>query len=104
MMNVMPITQVWISTPVDYLVVDEARRSSLVDALLAIDGVAEVCHYSDIVILCDLKSDSDTEALMELTAMRSKVQCVFESFHVWPNHLPSIHPQMVEVNHAELDE
>lgn len=92
-MTVMSISQVWITTPVDYLTVDEGKRDSLIDTLLGTEGVVEVCHYSDIVILCNLESDSDAEAVMEIAAIRSRIQTVFESFHVWPKQLKSVFPK-----------
>ena len=81
----MPVTQIWFSTPVDYLKVGDKHKEALIDALLKTDGVCEVEHYSEFNIRCDMKSDSDEGMLAEISAIRSKVECVFKSFNVWPS-------------------
>lgn len=85
--SVMLITQIWISTPVDYLKVGDKLKEELVATLLSTEGVIEVEHHSEINVRCAVTSESDAEFFCELAAIRSRVETVFRSYHVWPDEV-----------------
>ena len=74
------MSQVWLSTPIDYLKIQECHRDIIIDSLLDIKDVSEVVHYSEILVLVDITSTTDTEALQQINRVRNDIKEAFKMF------------------------
>lgn len=74
------MSQVWLSTPIDYLKIQECHRDIIIDSLLDIKDVSEVVYYSEILVLVDITSTTDTEALQQINRVRNDIKEAFKMF------------------------
>lgn len=75
----LPITQVWIATPVSYLDLGNELGDGITNALLDIEGVKEVEHYDQYRVLAGIVGDSDFDALAALAGIRRQIENVFRA-------------------------
>lgn len=80
----MPVTQVWINTPVSNLDIDHDVAESICDALLKIDGIKEIQRYDSYMVLADIDGKNDAGALLNLGRIRRDIENVFREYGVWP--------------------
>ena len=74
------VTQVWLATSIKYDKLPRSAKPEIIDELMDIKGVAEVCHHNDILVLMDI--DDDESITEEVSWVKSQIKMLFNKYNV----------------------
>lgn len=74
------VTQVWLSLNVQYNSLPKTAKPEIIDDLMDIEHIAEVCHYDEIMTLLDISDDFNITEEIEIA--KNRIKAVFSKYAI----------------------